>query len=112
MLINSTHRYRAKNKKEPNRANKRKDPETGKPEAIIGHSFGGKVVLSLTQKIPLQQYWVLDSPPGSLSDKPEDRHEVSNVIGSLRSIPLPIQRRRDVKDLLMSRFSFMARLVL
>ncbi len=77
--------------------------DVGTPHAIIGHSFGGKVVLSVAQQIKLEQYWVLDSPPGPLSDKPEDRHEVSNVIAALRSIPLPIQKRGDVKDLLMSR---------
>ena len=44
----------------------------------------------------------MDSPPGPLSDQREDRHEVSNVITILRSISIPIQKRSDVKDVIMS----------
>ena len=47
----------------------------GAPDIVIGHSFGGKVALASLRYLKPQQVWVLDSPPGPLSDKPEDRHE-------------------------------------
>jgi pimeloyl-ACP methyl ester carboxylesterase len=76
--------------------------ELGLPDAVIGHSFGGKVALSLMRYISPAEVWVLDSPPGPLSDKPEDRHEVSKVITALRAVPLPLSKRKDLKDLLMA----------
>ena len=80
--------------------------ETGVPDAILGHSLVEKSFWQWpknSKNILYNNIWVLDSPPSPLSDKPEDRHEVSNVISALRSIPLPIQKRGDVRDLLMGR---------
>ena len=70
------------------------------PEVIIGHSFGGKVVLSYTAKLPaaLQQTWVLDAIP-SPSPGDEDAQEVSRVIAALRAIP-PLERRTDLVGIL------------
>ena len=74
----------------------------GSPDVIIGHSFGGKVALAALRYLNPQQVWVLDSPPGPLSDRPEDRHEVSNVISALSKVPMPLKKRSDLKHLLVS----------
>ena len=76
---------------------------TGQPEAIIGHSFGGKVALAYTDTLPpaLRQTWVLDAAPGPITS-PADEHEVSRVIAALRAIPQPLQRRAMVAELLMA----------
>ena len=71
------------------------------PEALIGHSFGGKVVLAAaaTQASSLEQVWVLDAQPGPLVDA--DQHsEVVRVIAALRQVPQPLQRRSELVDLL------------
>ena len=74
----------------------------GDPDVVIGHSFGGKVALALIRYLSPKQVWVLDSPPGPLSDRPEDRHEVSNVISALSSVQIPLKKRSDLKHLLVS----------
>ena len=63
-------------------------------EAIVGHSFGGKVALAYADALPaaLRQVWVLDSTPGPLTGA-ADEQEVSQVIGALRGIPLPLASR-------------------
>ena len=74
----------------------------GTPDVVIGHSFGGKVALAALRYLSPQQLWVLDSPPGPLSDRPEDRHEVSNVISALSAVPIPLKKRSDLKHVLVS----------
>ena len=76
-------------------------------DAIVGHSFGGKVALAALQptlidSFPgLSELWTLDSSPGPLSDLPEDRHEVARVISALRQIPiLPLSDRKPLLTLL------------
>lgn len=75
------------------------------PEVLIGHSFGGKVVMSMahqfglgTKRLPKPvRVWVLDALPGEVrsaemgaQDRPED------LITALRRFPLPIQNKADV----------------
>ena len=75
-------------------------------DAIVGHSFGGKVALAALQptlidSFPgLSELWTLDSSPGPLSDLPEDRHEVARVISALRQIPMPLSDRKALLTLL------------
>lgn len=42
-------------------------PERGGPEAVLGHSFGGKVALQYLREAaprPPRQLWIVDCPPG------------------------------------------------
>jgi pimeloyl-ACP methyl ester carboxylesterase len=74
------------------------------PEMLIGHSFGGKVVLEMTQawsggaakkRVPRPvQVWVLDALPGEVrsgdmggADRPAD------LISTLQAVPLPLPSR-------------------
>lgn len=75
------------------------------PEILIGHSFGGKVVMSMAsqfgagvKRLPRPvRVWVLDALPGEVrsaemggQDRPED------LISALRHFPLPIQNKADL----------------
>lgn len=75
------------------------------PEILIGHSFGGKVVMSMAhqfgsgaKRLPKPvQVWVLDALPGEVrsgemggQDRPED------LISALRHFTLPIKRKDDL----------------
>uniref|UniRef100_A0A7S1T8G2 AB hydrolase-1 domain-containing protein n=1 Tax=Tetraselmis chuii TaxID=63592 RepID=A0A7S1T8G2_9CHLO len=71
-------------------------PETGKdPDAVIGHSLGGKIVLEYVHQTAEsggeveapKQAWVLDSVPGLVLS---DNSGVPEVIESVKSIPTPI----------------------
>ncbi len=75
--------------------------DIGEPEIIIGHSFGGKVALEFSILEQPLQTWVLDSPPGTLSEKPEDQSDVLRVIRALRAVPMPLEKRKDLIDILM-----------
>lgn len=68
--------------------------QIGRPEVVLGHSFGGKVALAWAARGPsgLRQAWALDSDPGLLRSS-QDAHEVSRVIQALRQVPVPLQRR-------------------
>lgn len=78
-----------------------------RPSVTIGHSFGGKVVLSHSERHPegLGQVWVLDCPPGpgSAAEVAGVDHEVVRVIEALRSVPLPLARREQVVQELLDR---------
>lgn len=89
------------------------------PRVLIGHSFGGKVVLSMlelaSKPLPPVRAWVLDvtpsiSPPlsaqqgvgegGGGADRPAD------LLDALLKFPTPAQDRRDLVQYLVSlRFS-------
>lgn len=75
------------------------------PEVLIGHSFGGKVAMSMAhqfgkgvQRLPRPvKVWALDSLPGEIrsgemggTDRPAD------LITTLQRIPLPQANRSDV----------------
>jgi pimeloyl-ACP methyl ester carboxylesterase len=73
-------------------------------DAVVGHSFGGKVALSYTAQLPeaLSTAWILDADPGPLKGA-NDQHEVARVIAALRAIPVPLQRRDAVQAHLLER---------
>lgn len=75
-----------------------------RPRVTIGHSFGGKVVLSHAARHPegLAQVWVLDAPPGAGTRGGED-HEVVRVLRALRDVPMPVARRDDIVTALRAR---------
>ncbi|GAX86583.1 hypothetical protein CEUSTIGMA_g13991.t1 [Chlamydomonas eustigma] len=82
------------------------------PHALVGHSFGGKVVMGMVQQFantlprPLQ-VWVLDSLPGDVRAAGMDSSsDPEKLISLLRNIPLPIKSRTQLIDhLLESGFS-------
>lgn len=71
----------------------------GAPEAVVGHSFGGKVALAYGARRPvgLRQIWVLDSPPGPRAVvKDSVGQEVEQVIDACRFLPEPMPDRDAV----------------
>jgi pimeloyl-ACP methyl ester carboxylesterase len=74
------------------------------PEAVIGHSFGGKVALAYARDhgAGLRQCWVLDAVPGAANarDIDGDTHEVVDVVGALRGVSLPIASRAALQETL------------
>lgn len=69
------------------------------PQMVVGHSFGGKVVLEYARTFAseLETLWVLDSPPG-LPRPNSGTFEVRRVIEKLRQISLPIAGRTELTD--------------
>lgn len=78
------------------------------PEVVIGHSLGGKVALRYAHRhesktafgkppakfaSTLRQVWTLDSDPGA--QKPDENHEVRNVMAALRAAPGPFSTRAE-----------------
>lgn len=72
------------------------------PEAVVGHSYGGKVALAYAEEAarPPAQLWVLDSPPGLAPNGRADTSEVGQVISALRQIPVPLPRRDALPPIL------------
>jgi esterase len=70
------------------------------PEVVVGHSFGGKVVLAYTALLPraLRQTWVLDAIPGPTAGD-LTANEVSLVIAALKGLPT-LERRTELIDIL------------
>lgn len=93
-----------------------------RPDAIIGHSFGGKVALRLAQLVTQRQHaeqmeeeegdfnagvhaghvqvWVLDTVPGvwkTLAKDP-DPDSIVRVLDYVRRVPLPIASREWLSD--------------
>jgi esterase len=81
------------------------------PEAVIGHSFGGKAALAFASGLGgappqgLRTCCVLDAVPGAVrSDAIDgDTHEVVSVVAALREIPLPVTSRAELQATLQAR---------
>lgn len=79
------------------------------PDAVFGHSFGGKVALQYVAECTAQfrtlpkQVWVLDSLPGTAATDYKNRKltaSIENVLPRLKEIPLPIHSKTQlIKDL-------------
>jgi pimeloyl-ACP methyl ester carboxylesterase len=68
----------------------------GRPSAVVGHSFGGKVVLRYLAEFgsDLEASWVLDGPVGP--EAGGGRSEVARLVDELAALTLPVARRSDV----------------
>ncbi len=78
-------------------------PDLGQPQGLIGHSFGGKVVLEAVrqQLFPeLRTVVTLDTPPGASPQDVGDDPEVLSVIRALSGVPLPLPNRTGLIPLL------------
>ncbi|KAJ0410739.1 hypothetical protein ATCC90586_006842 [Pythium insidiosum] len=74
-------------------------------DAVMGHSFGGKVAIKYMDecvrqgwKVP-EQVWVLDSLPGSVENDYAYRKvtaSIERVLPVLKSIPLPIHSKKQL----------------
>lgn len=77
------------------------------PHMLVGHSFGGKVIMSMVQQFgprlprPVQA-WVLDTLPGEAraGAGPDRQDHPADLIEALRRLPLPITDRSAVLDYL------------
>ena len=62
--------------------------------AALGHSFGGKVVIALSQDHPLEHLFVVDSMPGRRTITETDRTlNTARVVKMLRTIPARFHSR-------------------
>ncbi len=80
------------------------------PEVVVGHSFGGKVVLAYSERhgADLEQVWVLDASPEAWSAEAAAGNDVSRVVAALGAVPQPLARRDDVVEILTGQgFSMM-----
>ena len=78
--------------------------EVGHPDVLIGHSFGGKVVLKYLEACPdhsPDQVWLLDSAVGAMDIDPSDVPEVVQVIRQIRQIESPLPSRQALVDQLL-----------
>jgi len=75
------------------------------PEVLVGHSFGGKVVMSMAAQfgaggaaLPRPVHvWVLDALPGAVrGDGPDAADHPARLVDTLRSLPLPQPSRSDL----------------
>lgn len=79
------------------------------PDAVFGHSFGGKVALQYLETCSKQsrqlphQVWVLDSLPGTAATDYKNRRltaSIENVLPRLKEVSLPIHSKSQlIKDL-------------
>lgn len=83
------------------------------PEVLIGHSFGGKVVMSMADQfgrkfggaaLPRNVHvWVLDALPGEVrGDGPEDSlaDHPRRLVDCLRALPTPLSSRNELQSAL------------
>jgi esterase len=72
--------------------------------AVVGHSFGGKVALSLLADPPpgLRELWVLDASPSARVVR-EEGDTTTQVIAALRALPARIASRAQFGEVLVGR---------
>ncbi|CAM6127231.1 unnamed protein product [Calypogeia fissa] len=75
------------------------------PRLLIGHSFGGKVVMSMVDQAvkPLARpvrVWVLDATPGKVYAGGHDEDHPEELIAALQEMPAVVPSRKAVADAL------------
>ncbi|OMO88569.1 putative catalytic [Corchorus capsularis] len=76
------------------------------PRVLIGHSFGGKVALSMVEQVakPLPRpvrVWVLDATPGKVRAGGDGEDHPAELISFLRKLTKEVSSKRDVVDSLV-----------
>jgi hypothetical protein len=76
------------------------------PRVLVGHSFGGKFVLSVVKQAakPLAQpvrAWVLDVTPGEVRSDGNGEDHPAELISLLSTLPKEVSSKRDVLDALI-----------
>ncbi|KAK9843697.1 hypothetical protein WJX81_002902 [Elliptochloris bilobata] len=80
------------------------------PEVLVGHSFGGKVVMSMVEqfgrigsRLPRPvQVWVLDALPGEVrAGEAERKDHPADLIETLRRVVLPLRSRATLQEQLL-----------
>lgn len=71
-----------------------------RPDAVLGHSFGGKVALQYLDLLErnLEAAWIIDSPPGPRIDASVDRgadHTTLRVLDRLKQMPRTFESRNQ-----------------
>lgn len=77
------------------------EQELGAPQAVCGHSFGGKVALAyaaVSSAPPLEQVWILDSPLVAVEQQgsPAGQSEAGRALQAMKHAPLPAASRSAV----------------
>lgn len=76
------------------------------PRVLVGHSFGGKVVLSMVDqaKKPLARpvkVWVLDATPGKVRAGGDGDDHPAELISFLNTLPAEVSSKRDMMNALI-----------
>ncbi|KAF2290361.1 hypothetical protein GH714_012199 [Hevea brasiliensis] len=76
------------------------------PRVLIGHSFGGKVVLSMVEQAakPLARpvkAWVLDATPGKVRAGGDGEDHPAELISFLSKLPKEVSSKREVVNALL-----------
>ncbi|CAK9170309.1 unnamed protein product, partial [Ilex paraguariensis] len=76
------------------------------PRVLVGHSFGGKVALSMVEQAakPLARpvrVWVLDATPGKVRAGGDGDDHPAELISFLAKLPKEISSKRDVVNALV-----------
>ncbi|XVF30168.1 hypothetical protein REPUB_Repub16aG0033800 [Reevesia pubescens] len=76
------------------------------PRVLLGHSFGGKVVLSMVEQVakPLPRpirVWILDATPGKVRAGGDGEDHPAELISFLRKLPKEVSSKQDVVNALI-----------
>jgi len=76
------------------------------PRVLVGHSFGGKVVLSMVEQAakPLARpvrVWVLDATPGKVRSGGDGEDHPAELISFLSTLPKEVSSKRDILNALI-----------
>ncbi|KFK32034.1 hypothetical protein AALP_AA6G191500 [Arabis alpina] len=76
------------------------------PRVLVGHSFGGKVVLSMVEQAakPLPRpvrAWVLDATPGKVRAGGDGEDHPRELISFLRKLPKVVLSKREISNALI-----------
>ncbi|KAL8059995.1 hypothetical protein ABFX02_03G124100 [Erythranthe guttata] len=73
------------------------------PRVVVGHSFGGKVALSMVDQVPKPlarpvRVWVLDATPGKVRAGADGDDHPAELISFLSNLPKVVSSKRDIMD--------------
>lgn len=76
------------------------------PRVVVGHSFGGKVALSMLDQTPKPlarpvRVWVLDATPGKVRARGDGDDRPFELISFLRTLPKEVASKKDLVDSLV-----------